>query len=643
MKRFRGFTPRQILFEFTVSVVSFSAALLLFDVAFDGLLTVLLALILIACLQLLAQPLLALIVRLFGVLGVIVVSLASSSFIIWAGLVLMPGITLQNEWDGLLIGWMYALFVTIAHWIVVSQSDDVFLSEILRKSNTKARTHVEYDRHGVVFVQLDGVPAPVLDWQLKAGNLPTIRRLIDEEGYVLDTWKTQLPSTTPASQAGILFGSNKDIPAFRWYEKATGKLIVANQLAGAAIIEKRLSSGNGLLAHDGVSVGNLFSGDAATNIMVMSKLSGRRESLRRVGDYTRYLSSPFGFMRSVILSLGEMLKEIYQARRQVARDMQPRIKRHGSYVLLRAATNVLLRNLQTVIVVENMLKGKRAIYVDYLDYDEVAHHAGIARAESLASLSGLDRVLGILCRARAFADRNYEIVILSDHGQSQGATFRQLHKGKTLEALIAELTENSVPIHASTEPVENQSSSLGKKQPAKSSVPKNGTSIVITGSGNLGNIWLNEIKGRATKQKIDAQYPKLIPGLLETAGIGVVLVATAAKNYHCISHQGSIDLRTGAVTGSNPLADYPGVRAQDLLRLASMQTAPDIAIISSYDPSKGEVHAFEELVGNHGGMGGWQRDAILLHPKKLTIPKTSVEDGYIQGAEKLHQVLKGWL
>ena len=38
----------------------------------------------------------------------------------------------------------------------------------------------------------------------------------------LAEWETDLSSQTGASQAGILLGSNEDIPAFRWVEKETG-------------------------------------------------------------------------------------------------------------------------------------------------------------------------------------------------------------------------------------------------------------------------------------------------------------------------------------------------------------------------------------------------------------------------------------
>ena len=52
----------------------------------------------------------------------------------------------------------------------------------------------------------------------------------------------------------------------------------------------------------------------------------------------------------------------------------------------------------------------------------------------------------------------------------------------------------------------------------------------------------------------------------------------------------------------------------------------------------GEVPAFEELVGNHGGLGGPQREPFLLYPSHLD-PGSEP----IVGAGHLHDVLKGWL
>ena len=69
---------------------------------------------------------------------------------------------------------------------------------------------------------------------------------------------------------------------------------------------------------------------------------------------------------------------------------------------------------------------RRSIYVDYVDYDEVAHHAGATRVESLATLAAIDQVLAVLERvAQPSASRATTSCVLSDHGQSQGIRSRR--------------------------------------------------------------------------------------------------------------------------------------------------------------------------------------------------------------------------
>ena len=51
------------------------------------------------------------------------------------------------------------------------------------------------------------------------------------------------------------------------------------------------------------------------------------------------------------------------------------------------------------------MRGARSIYVDYVDYDEIAHHAGSTRIESLAALAGLDQVLALLEKVAERAPR----------------------------------------------------------------------------------------------------------------------------------------------------------------------------------------------------------------------------------------------
>ncbi len=103
-------------------------------------------------------------------------------------------------------------------------------------------------------------------------------------------WECDLSSQTGASQAGLLLGSNHDMPAFRWYEKETGKTMVSNHGKDATELERRHSDGGGLLAAGGASRGNMFSGDAPRCSATMSVLKDRERSSS--GEYFAYFARP---------------------------------------------------------------------------------------------------------------------------------------------------------------------------------------------------------------------------------------------------------------------------------------------------------------------------------------------------------------
>src|ERR1044072_6260795 len=105
----------------------------------------------------------------------------------------------------------------------------------------------------------------------------------------------------------------------------------------------------------------------------------------------------------------------------------PRGHRGGIYSLMRGAMWVIVRALIVFSVMNDMMRGRPRAYAPFSSYDEVAHHSGLMRADTLEALRKLDQQFGRLARARPHAARPYEIVVLSDHGQTQGATFKQRH------------------------------------------------------------------------------------------------------------------------------------------------------------------------------------------------------------------------
>ena len=111
------------------------------------------------------------------------------------------------------------------------------------------------------------------------------------------------------------------------------------------------------------------------------------------------------------------------------------IHRGGTYPLLRAATTIIMRELNIYILIGDMYAGVPCVYSTFFGYDEVAHHSGIERPDAIEVLNKLDEQFDRLENMSRFAPRPYQFVILSDHGQSQGATFKQRY-GITLEDLV---------------------------------------------------------------------------------------------------------------------------------------------------------------------------------------------------------------
>src|SRR4051812_16751212 len=291
---------------------------------------------------------------------------------------------------------------------------------------------IESDEPGIIFLEIDGLALPILQRAMRDGNAPEMARWVAGDGYVLTEWETDLSSQTGASQAGILLGSNEDIPAFRWVEKETGRLMTCSKPADCAEIEQRRSTGRGLLRDGGASRGNLLSGEAEHLILTVSRMG---EEKRANPGYRAFLANGFNITKLLVLFVWEVVLELTAALRARRRDVRPRGHRGGIYPLLRAALCVGVRDLIVFGVLSDVMKGRPVVYATFSSYDEVAHHSGLERADTLEALRKLDQQFARITRALPYAPRPYEIVVLSDHGQTQGATFRQ-RNGHGLDDLV---------------------------------------------------------------------------------------------------------------------------------------------------------------------------------------------------------------
>ena len=494
------------------------------------------------------------------------------------------------------------------------------------------------DAPGIVFLEIDGLALPVLQRAVRDGQLPTLARWLESGSHGLVEWETDLSSQTGASQAGILLGSNEDVPAFRWVEKDTGRVITCSSPADCAELERRLATGDGLLIDGGSSRGNLFSGEAEEVILTVSRMSAEKQANP---GYRAFLANGFNVSRTLVLFCWEVALEWVAATQQRRRDVRPRGHRGGRYPFLRAAVCVAVRDLIVFGVLSDMMRGRPAIYATFSSYDEVAHHSGLERSDTLEALRKLDQQFGRIDRARRYAPRPYKLVVLSDHGQTQGPTFKQLN-GYDLQALVERsISDGSVARLSGGD--ENDSAAGRAVAEATGQVHGDsredvaGGQVVVLGSGNLGLVYLMEQPRRLFLEEIEERHPRLLDDLRRHPHVGFVLVRSREHGALVLGADGVHHLEHGRIIGGDPLAGFPPNAGAHLRRTDSFKDAPDILINSFYDPELERGCAFEELISFHGGLGGPQTRPFILHPAELPVPSER-----LVGAVRVHALLSGW-
>ncbi len=602
-------------------------------------------------------PLLSRVLLPFMVFTVGIGALLINGALIWLASNFVAGITIEGG-ALILTPIGMAAIATILNAIVTIDDDAAWYRGI-RDAVKKVDTKNVKDKPGVIFMEIDGLAKNILLEAIGRGDMPTLKRWIDEDSHKVTGWETDLSSQTGASQAGLLHGNNENIVAFRWIEKENNnKFIESTGLNDAPIVEKRISDGNGLLAINGASRSNLFSGDAEDVIFTFSKLKHLKKFYNRAWSYV--FSNPSNFSRIVCLFLWDAILDYKSQIMHRIQNIKPRIYRGITFPFVRGGANVFLREVTTLALIGDILKGHVDVaYVTYLGYDEIAHHSGVRDEDSFYALKCIDKQLHRVEMASDLAQRPYQLVVHSDHGQTNGATFKQRY-GLTLEDVVKELLPTKTQIYADISPSTGdhfvaaftapgdrvkgffQDKTRGvneyvqkyrvDQKPGK--IKKKDANVMVLASGNLGMVYLTDNVDRLNFEEINQTYPDLIPGLAKHQGIGFILVNSNEHGPLVIGNNGTYYLNDDTIEGENPLTNFGPNAAEHIRRTNGFKYTPDILTMSLYDPEKNEVAAFEELVGSHGGIGGEQSFPFILHPVEWDLGDDLV------GAEKVHQAFK---
>ena len=574
-------------------------------------------------------------------LGFLLVLFADAGLLMLADVVLPDDVHIGTFGDAFLASLVIAAASVVLQTIIGTNDEDQYSMKVIRRIARRQGAIDRTDVPGIIYLEIDGLALPMLRDAMRDGSAPVMASWIAEDGYRLAEWETDLSSQTGASQAGILLGSNEDIPAFRWVEKESGLMLVCSSPADCAEIERRHATGIGLLVDGGASRGNLLSGEAEEVILTVSR---SEEEKRANPGYRAFLANGFNVTRSLVLFVWEIVLELTASAQAKRRDVRPRGHRGGIYPLMRGVLCVIVRDLVVFGVLGDMMRGRPAVYATFASYDEVAHHSGLERADTMEALRKLDQQFGRIARARSYAPRPYEIVVLSDHGQTQGATFKQ-RNGYGLDELVERSLENAkvagyaggdeqhAMVHTAVEEATGRTEAEKKR-------PKNDVSdrqVVVLGSGNLGLVYLMEVKHRLTLEELEARHPRLIPALREHPHVGWLLVRSGEHGAVVLGARGANYLDEGRIEGEDPLAPFSPTAGVHLRRTDGFTHVADLMIGSFYDPMVDEGCAFEELISFHGGIGGPQTRPFVLAPPRLALP-----DEPIIGAAAVHALLSGW-
>ena len=649
-------------------------ALVLMTYLFDGLYvdsfrTALAAAALIGLLNALLWPILSYLILPFAVLTLGFAALLMNGLIIMlASVIIQDNFYISNIWTAIGVAFGLTAINAIFSALLTIDDDNSYYRNVVKRRAKRLAKPIQTDVPGIFFLEIDGLAEPVLEKALREGYAPTMKRWLEEGTHKVISWETDLSSQTSASQLGILHGSNHNIPAFRWYDRQRKEIIASSNPDELVRLEKEHSNGDGLLVDGGASRGNLMSGDAP----IVSVTASTMKDLSRLHmlDFYAYFVNPYNITRTILLMIWDIILEKRQFRKARKEDLKPRLDKHhrgGKYPLLRVFTTIIMRELNIYTLIGDMYAGVPSAYATFVGYDEVAHHSGVETHDALDVLRKLDEQFARLENAAKDAPRPYKFVILSDHGQSGGETFLQRY-GLSLQDLIQQLAKefrvqaimntNESWGHVNvflTDAITHDKKSGGMIQRAvKDSMVDGdvalgpdkhepdeievGANIIVLASGNLGLVYSTAVAERVMLEEVEALFPGLLDGLVQHEGIGWVMMHSSEHGPVVLGSNGRYYLEADRIEGQNPLAGFGDNARQHLLRYDKFPDAPDMYVNSFYNAETNEVAAFEELIGCHGGMGGYQTQPFVMYPSEWKL-----DSDELIGAAAVYHQFKSWL
>ena len=406
----------------------------------------------------------------------------------------------------------------------------------------------------------------MLERALNAGTMPRVKRLLEAEEYEIHRYRCGVPSTTPFAQAGILYGDNREIPSFRWWDRERQLLVKFGAGSTFKKVADKYFEGSKPLTEGGACIAACYPAGAKDTFGIAFQdrsymQPGKSRSAASV--LVPYLLNP--------IHLGDWVTQTVRMLLRTARDVLTSRKRGGrparEYVITDVLEEIFVHHLTRYAVEQAMREGYSPIYAGFYAFDETAHAFGPGDPASQRILKHVDHTVGRIADAR---DGRYELVVLSDHGQVDAIPYP-----------------------------------LAQELPGR---PR------VTASGGLAHVYLAESGRRMTYSEVRSARPDLLSWLQRREEVALVMARDGEED---------VLLFNGPQIQAY---DDAGILRAQLSRLNSFGNCGDLVVFGAFQD--GKQFNFEKQAGGHGSIGGEQLHPFVLAKKDWGLDTSHVNGAH---------------
>ncbi len=507
----------------------------------------------------------------------------------------------------------------------------------------KARSPLPSGRR-MVLLHLDGVGKEQLEWAMEEGYAPNVRALVERGPYRLSVSHGGAPTSTPAFQAGLLYGVDHEIPGYTWYDKRRHREVRMDRPADARLLEAEFHERGTPLLSGGNVYCSIFSGGAPRRWA----LTGWNEKLR-AEDFGVEAEAPVAPQLRDLLAAtlvhtatagriaGALGMDLASGAVETARWVGSvgSVQHEHMFLLHRVLTECLFAEFAANSVVMDIARGTPIVYACFIGYDEYGHRRGPRSQMALLKLWELDRMLGrIVAAAQALPELGYELYLFSDHGQAAtrpaeqilgeslgehllgdgamsggGATYRAASRARWWRALSQTLP--GLAGSAARAMARRAAKPLDAAEAEHADGP-----LIVVPAGDLAHIYSTMVPDPLRESQLRGRHPGLLEKVAASPAVGFALVRGDRGEPIALRGKLRLDLDRPAdalVMNREVGHALAAMYARDLLR---MRTAGDVVLLGTAAQGGGTV-AFPWEFGSHGGLAPEQLDTFMVYPQEL--------------------------